>query len=458
MLEIKNIITIKNYSLNINNNNIINNLNANFLKNNSYVIIGENGVGKSTLLQNILSTQSSNKNNNIICNNNFNPLLYQDIASIYNPLIKINTQAFLTSNNEIKNLAVEYLLKDLFKDIINKKPLDVSLGTLQKIALIDILSINKLTSLTNPLILLDEPSAFLDNNSKQSLVYLLKHLQNNYNFQYIITSHNIGFINLLNDNLNNLQLLNFIKPNNSFLVPFTLINNNNNVVIANKKNNNKNILTVSNLSISYNKKSVINKLSFNVNAGSIVAIYGENGSGKSTLLNYLYKSFKQQNKLKKINNDITFNDLSNINDVAILYQNYSQMLPKDKKIKTIFLDIITTNNKNRKNINTTKLHKYKTIITFLRTFNFTSKISSILNKNFNNFSLGEQQKIALISILLLQPKLIIMDEPNSSLSYKNSLNLVEILKKLNTQQNITFIISLQEIDSFSKIIDQKINL
>jgi ABC-type dipeptide/oligopeptide/nickel transport system ATPase subunit len=451
-------ISFINYSLQKDTIKIINNLNINFVKNTSYIIVGENGVGKSSLLQSIhnLSYYVNNSYNiigELISTNP--PLLYQDIANIYNPLLKLKSQVFLNNNQTLKEIAIACLFQNSIENLLKKYPSEVSLGSLQKIALIDILTINSLKNNSNPLLLLDEPSAFLDNKSKENLSLLLGLLNKKYNFNYIIVSHNIDFIKQLEKSIDTLKVLELTKHPITQLTQYLFSNNNIvNISVDIEDKEQENIIKINNLSLTYGDNNLINNISLDIKKSSIVGVFGENGSGKTTLLQYIYAYYKKQNNtIAKTSGDILFHNLNNVNDVVMIFQNYSQALPPYKTMKSVFLDIVSVA------LKTTRRKKYKTIIKLLRQFGFEEKISYILNKKFDNFSLGEKQKLVFISVLLLKPKVIIMDEPTSGLSSKNTQNILNIINNIQSKQNITFIISLHNYnENMLKLFDATITL
>lgn len=78
--------------------------------------------------------------------------------------------------------------------------------------------------------------------------------------------------------------------------------------------------------------------------------------------------------------------------------------------------------------------------------------------SLNKLSGGEKQKVALASILALDPDLILMDEPTANLDPISTIQIVELIKKLRDDMGKTIIIIEHNIDDFKDVIDKVIEL
>lgn len=78
---------------------------------------------------------------------------------------------------------------------------------------------------------------------------------------------------------------------------------------------------------------------------------------------------------------------------------------------------------------------------------------SYLNRNPFTLSCGEMRKVAIASILALNPKVVILDEPTIGLDSKSRNNLIKILRILKTRYKKTIIIVTHDIDTLHKIAD-----
>jgi cobalt/nickel transport system ATP-binding protein len=80
-------------------------------------------------------------------------------------------------------------------------------------------------------------------------------------------------------------------------------------------------------------------------------------------------------------------------------------------------------------------------------------IESIQRKIVNYLSGGEKKKVALAGALVLEPALLILDEPFTGLDPVSRRDLIEILNELNREKGVTLIMTLHEVDLVSEVTD-----
>ncbi len=183
------------------------------------------------------------------------------------------------------------------------------------------------------------------------------------------------------------------------------------------------MLQINNLTYGYSDNDlIINNLSLNFKAGSINCILGSNGSGKSTLCKLI------ANICVPDNGNILLNDQKlNAHDVSLVFQN-----PIDQFVRPIVYDDIAFGLEN-KNINITEIKEM--ITSYAKEF----EIEHLLQKNINSLSGGEKQKVAIVSNLILKPKILIMDEATEMLDPITRISLLKKIKSFVKKQNIILI-------------------
>ena len=215
-----------------------------------------------------------------------------------------------------------------------------------------------------------------------------------------------------------------------------------------------NILKIENLKKVYGSGEIevkaLDDISFQVEEGEFIAIIGPSGSGKSTLLHsiaglekptsgnvYFYdKDIYKMNK-----KELT---ILRRQKIGIIYQFYN-LIPTLNVEENIILPIEL----DRKKIDTKKLDE---IIKFLGLEKRKKHLP-------NELSGGQQQKVAIGRALMINPTIILADEPTGNLDSKSSEEIMQVLKKANKdyKQTIIMITHNLEIAKLADRIILKIN-
>lgn len=224
---------------------------------------------------------------------------------------------------------------------------------------------------------------------------------------------------------------------------------------------NANILEIKNLNVVYQTKKkflgnqqtvhAVNNVSLDVHRGEILAIAGESGCGKSTLAKAVMKlvDTKSGEILFKEKNIITLKkreDLKNFyKHIQIIFQNpYSSLNPK-MKIGQILKEPLEINTSLKKQ----EINKI-----------IEDKIQKVgLDKNCLNlypheFSGGQRQRIAIARSLILEPEFIIADEPVSALDVSIQAQIINLLKQLKDDFNLTFLFISHDLSVIKYLSDR----
>lgn len=157
-----------------------------------------------------------------------------------------------------------------------------------------------------------------------------------------------------------------------------------------------------------NGRDIIKGLTLKVYDGEILAIIGGNGTGKTTLLSVLAGMRRGYRGKYKINGNRT----------ALLPQNPQSLFVCDT-VKEELLEAFEGTSIQKSEQNT----KIQEIATFL-------EIDTLMDKHPYDISGGEQQRVALGKVLLLEPDLLLMDEPTKGLDNLLKMKFGELLKRL----------------------------
>ncbi|AHN21831.1 MULTISPECIES: ABC transporter ATP-binding protein [Lysinibacillus] len=202
------------------------------------------------------------------------------------------------------------------------------------------------------------------------------------------------------------------------------------------------VLEAKDVAFRYEKKGrdIVNHFNLQVKGQEFLTIIGGNGTGKSTVLAIL--SGLQKPYHGKI---FLFSKALKSYSSKQLYQQFLTVLPQNPKSlfvqKTVLLELNDM----------AQLHKVTEakIQETVQLFNLTH----LLNRHPYDLSGGEQQKLALAKILLIEPKILLLDEPTKGLDAHSKEELAEILKDLQTK-GTTIIMVTHDIEFSAQYSDR----
>lgn len=221
-----------------------------------------------------------------------------------------------------------------------------------------------------------------------------------------------------------------------------------------------NLLEIKNLFVEYKSKKgflgqtqaihAVNNLSLDIKKGEILAVAGESGCGKSTLAKaiILLENAKSGEIKFQDKNIFTMNksELKNFRKkVQMIFQNpYSSLDPKMKIFDTLKepLKINTDFDEN-------EIEKiiYKTI-------EKTGLDRECLKLYPHEFSGGQRQRIAIARALVLNPEFILADEPVSALDVSIQAQIINLLKELKEDYNLTFLFISHDMSVIKYLADR----
>jgi cobalt/nickel transport system ATP-binding protein len=183
-------------------------------------------------------------------------------------------------------------------------------------------------------------------------------------------------------------------------------------------------------------------LDFTVNRGERVSILGSNGCGKTTLLKHLLGVLVPRDGRVRVFGVNPGKEFSKIREkIGVVMQDVDEQILGP----TVYDDILFAPlNYGMERAKAERLAKG--VIERLN-------IESIQRKIVNYLSGGEKKKVALAGALVLEPDLLILDEPFTGLDPVSRRDLINILNDLNREKGITFIMTLHEVDLVSEVTD-----
>ena len=180
------------------------------------------------------------------------------------------------------------------------------------------------------------------------------------------------------------------------------------------------IISVSNLTFAYDSEAVLRELSFEVKPGESIAVIGANGAGKSTLLQLLVGLWpKFQGSVNLFGKKLEKNNLPLIRkDLGFVFQDSDNQL----FMNTVYDDIAF----GPRNLGLSDALVREKVIQALQEVG----AEHLLDRAIYKLSGGEKKLVSLATILAMEPKAILFDEPTIALDPRNRRNFIRLLNKL----------------------------
>ena len=185
------------------------------------------------------------------------------------------------------------------------------------------------------------------------------------------------------------------------------------------------------------KTYALSNISFKISKGEFVAIMGPSGSGKSTLMQVLgaldkptLGSYTLDGKSVEKMEDDQLADIRN-KKIGFVFQSYN-LLPRTTALQNVILPM--------KYANVTKDERLKTAEKYLKMVGLENR----MNHTSSQLSGGQQQRVAIARSLVLNPAIILADEPTGNIASDQAEEIMEIFEKLNKEGRTIIMITHEE--------------
>lgn len=489
-----NLLQVKNLCLRIKSNKkneILRNINFEIKKSEVVSLIGESGSGKSlTALSIIRLLEKSCKITNgevkfldqdllQIEEKEMRKIRKKDISMIFqepmrslNPVMSIRDQLLESyddyKDKNIDSKIIQNLVSVGINDadrVINLYPHQLSGGMKQRVMIAMAIACKP------KLLIADEPTTSLDVTIQKQVLDLLLELKGKLNMAILFITHDLAVASQISDRIivmkdgsiveNNESKEFFVKPKDEYsksLLESTFYSRKLKKDISLP---NENILNIKNLKVYFKEKNTmfsrnesyikaVDDVSFSMKPGSIHSIVGESGSGKTTIAKAIMGL-----------THITSGHIEILNqDIATLYG--SNMRNFRKFYQMIFQDPFSSLNPRMRvgNIIKEGLCFLKPELSEPETNNLVQEVIKSVGLDANSsdkypheFSGGQRQRIAIARVLVLEPKLLICDEPTSSLDVTVQKQVLDLLMDIQNRVQISYLFISHDIKLISNISD-----
>ncbi|WP_273360378.1 ABC transporter ATP-binding protein [Anaerococcus octavius] len=467
------------------------NINFKARKGEKIVIIGPSGSGKSTMAK-AINSQIPNtfvgdikgkvtildkdiENSSIFDISLLVGSVLQDTDGQFVGLTVLEDIAFSLENDNVCQEKMIEIVKMWANNLsivslLDHKPNEISGGQKQRVSLAGVLVSE------TPILLLDEPLANLDPASGLATMRLVDELNKKYNYTVIVIEHRLEeALNLNPDRIlvvdegeilkddspsailksDVLDKIGVRKPlyinaleyaaidlsriqNLGSFDNITLSKNDKDMLkswadkinIIDSSYKKEAILKVKDLSFAYDGYNpVLKDVNFTINKGDVLSIVGQNGAGKSTLAKLLC-GFLRPSRGQILLNDTDTKNLS-IKQIAekigYVLQNPNAMISKTNVSEEVGFGLkLRGASKEEIDFKTEKVLKICGLFPFR-------------NWPISALSYGQKRRVSIASILILNPEILILDEPTSGQDYRHYTEIMEFIHKLNKDYNLTIL-------------------
>ena len=496
----------------------VKNINFDVKKGEILGLVGESGSGKSTLgnaIINLIDEPGKISNGKVVLDGiNIHEnlkdiqkyrgkkigLIFQDPQTSLNPLLTIGEQLIETIQTHLdldfkdsKKRAINLLQEVGIKDAENRfdnYPHQFSGGMRQRVVI-------SLALCCEPeLLIADEPTTALDVSIQSQILELIKTLTKERNLAVILITHDMGVISETADRVAVMKdgdlveigttkeiltnpkeiytksLISSVPPTNKKISRFKIIEKKENsergvnIKILDRWNKKKltsqNLIEVKNIKKTFqegmftetskNTVMAVDDVSFAVKEGESFGLVGESGSGKSTIAKMIVNLFKPSSgeiffdnvcitKIKRNKEMMNFRK-----QIQMIFQDPYSSLNGRLKVKDIIAEPIKLHNPK---ITNNDLDNY--INDLLESVELSKKSST---RYSHEFSGGQRQRISIARALATQPRLLVCDEPTSALDVSIQAQILNLLKDLQEQLNLTILFISHDLPVVRQMCDR----
>lgn len=207
------------------------------------------------------------------------------------------------------------------------------------------------------------------------------------------------------------------------------------------------LLTINELTYSYDgEKNALENVSFTIYHGEFVSVLGKNGSGKSTLTKLIMGVIEPDSgSICLEGEDIaTLSIFERSQQIGVVLQNPNHMISHHMIFDEVAFGL--------RNKGLSEQQVEKKVLDTLE----LCGLSKYRNWPIEALSYGQKKRVTIASILALEPKLLILDEPTAGQDYRNYTSMLNFVRKLNSQLGITVMIISHDMHLVLEYTDRSI--
>ncbi|WP_318505241.1 energy-coupling factor transporter ATPase [Bacillus sp. T3] len=189
----------------------------------------------------------------------------------------------------------------------------------------------------------------------------------------------------------------------------------------------------------------IKDVSLEIKKGQFIVLFGSSGSGKSTLLRLIKKEIQPHGQLAGdilVNGQLVSDSTASAGEIGFVFQDPENQVVAENVLQEIVFGL--------ENIGLKTAEMRSRVAEMVHFFG----AESLLERKMHELSSGKKQQINLASILLMQPDILLLDEPTAQLDPVSSRDLLDMLFRLNEEFGITIVVAEHRLEEFIAVADK----
>jgi len=216
--------------------------------------------------------------------------------------------------------------------------------------------------------------------------------------------------------------------------------------MTSKTSDSKPIICLHDVVVAYQSNVAIFDVNLDIYQNEFVGICGPNGSGKSTLLKSIIGAIEPLRGSVKILGEET-SQKGSLHGLREKFGYLPQITEVDRNFPALVKDVVGMGLYSKigmfRNLNKKDTEK------IIRALEIV-ELEQFVDRPIGHLSGGQQQKVMIARGIVNDPDILFLDEPTSALDFKVARNIMEIIKKIHDETNLTIILVSHDIDFIKK--------
>ncbi len=202
-------------------------------------------------------------------------------------------------------------------------------------------------------------------------------------------------------------------------------------------------LEIESLRFGYGSKSVLDDIKMQASPGEITAVIGPNAAGKTTLLKCIAGILKSEGKII-----LDGKEMKNyMNGEIIKSISYLPQESSARALLTVFEAVLLGR------LHTLSWRVSDEALTLVSEVLDDLRITDLATRYLNELSGGQKQMVSIAQALVREPKVLLLDEPTSSLDLQHQLEVLDLLRVVTIEREITTLIALHDLNLAARYAD-----